>query len=102
MLTGRFTEKPPQPNDLIFYSPKGKPIDDHTFSQRVWKSLCAVAGIPYRVPYACRHTVLSHSIEGGMTIKQAQYIAGHSSPQMLLETYGHMIDRPTLIDWLDP
>lgn len=88
------------PKDLIFLSPKGCPIDDHNFSQRTWKQLCTAAGIPHRVPYACRHTVLSYGIEsGGMTLKQAQYVAGHSTPRMVMETYGHMKDKPILTDW---
>lgn len=99
MLKGRAAATQGNPDSLIFLSPKGKPIDDHSFSQRVWKPLCIAAEVPYRVPYACRHTVLSHSIESGMSIYQAQYIAGHASPKLILDTYGHMINRPKLIDW---
>ena len=102
MLKGRAIAQH-DPTDLIFHSSRGKPIDDHNFSQRVWKPLCSAAAVPYRVPYACRHTLLSHGLEsGGMSLHQAQYIAGHSSPRMILETYGHMLDRPDLIDWQKP
>lgn len=88
------------PQDLIFLSPEGCPIDDHNFSQRTWRQLCKAAGVPHHVPYACRHTVLSYGIEsGGMTLKQAQYVAGHSTPRMVMETYGHMKDKPILTDW---
>lgn len=99
MLRGRAAATAGKPGDLIFTSPKGKPIDDHNFSQREWKALCKAAGVPHRVPYACRHTVLSHGIEQGMTPQQAAYIAGHSSARMVNETYGHMITKPTLPDW---
>lgn len=102
MLRGRFSTAA-QPSDLIFKSPKGKPIDDHSFSQTVWKPLCKTAQIPYRVPYACRHTLLSHGIEsGGMSLQQAAYVAGHANTRMVTETYGHMLNRPTLIDWQRP
>lgn len=98
MLQGRYSIHA-DPSVLVFYSPKGKPIDDHSFSQRVWKPLCNAAGVPYRVPYACRHTVLSHGIANGMSLHQAQYVAGHASPRLILETYGHMLDRPKMPDW---
>ena len=81
--------------DLVFKSPKGKPIDDHTFSQRVWKSLCKEAGIPYRVPYAARHSLGSHLVENGASIPQTAAILGNT-PQTTARHYTHMIDRPTM------
>jgi integrase len=99
MLRGRAAANH-APKDLIFLSPQGCPIDDHNFSQKTWKKLCTLAGVPHRVPYACRHTVLSYGIEtGGLSLKQAQYVAGHSTPRMVMETYGHMKDKPILTDW---
>jgi len=88
-----------QPEDLIFRSPKGKPIDDHTFSQRVWKPLCKAAGVPHRVPYAARHTTISHLIDQGANVFQAAYVAGHKSTRMVIERYGHMINRPEMPDF---
>jgi integrase len=100
MLRGRAATTQAKPDSLIFLSPKGFPIDDHSFSQKTWKPLCKAAKVPYRVPYASRHSVISHGIESGaLTLKQAQYVAGHSDPRMVTNTYGHMIDKPNLIDW---
>lgn len=99
MLKGRDACTQTSPETLVFTSPKGKPIDDHNFSQRVWAKLCTDAGVPYRVPYACRHTLPSHGIENGMTPQQAAYVAGHIDARMVTRTYGHMINRPNLIDW---
>lgn len=88
-----------KPDDLIFTTTRSRPIDDHSFSQRVWKQLCAAADIPYRVPYASRHTVLTHGLESGaMTRTQAQYAAGHSDSRSI-DAYIHMLQRPKLIDW---
>ena len=39
------------PESLVFPAPEGGSIDDHNFSQRIWKRLCAKAVIPYRRPY---------------------------------------------------
>ena len=98
-LKGRASTTVAQPIDLIFLSPTGKPIDDHSFSQRQWKQLCTAASVPYRVPYACRHTVLSHLIEDGATPQQAAYVAGHVNARMITETYAHMLNRPKMPDW---
>jgi integrase len=100
MLQGRAGVTRRKPDELIFLSPKGYPIDDHSFSQKIWKPLCKAANVPHRVPYACRHTVISHGIESGrMTLQQAQYTAGHTDTRMVTETYGHMLNKPNLIDW---
>ncbi len=84
------------PEDLVFPSPTGKAIDDHNFSQRVWRSICKKAGVAYRPPYNCRHTMLSHAIEGGATLLQAAAIAGHANARMISEVYGHMVNRPKM------
>lgn len=100
MLKGRAAASTCNPSDLVFTSDRGKPIDDHNFSQRIWKGLCKAAGVPYRVPYSCRHTLLSHGIEGGhLTLQQAAYIAGHTDARMVTQVYSHLLDRPKLIDW---
>ncbi len=89
-----------QPDDLVFTSPTGKPIDDRMFRERYWKRICEEAGIRYRPPYTARHTFISYGIEYmRWTERQAATMAGHSSTRMVSETYGHMMDRPELPDW---
>lgn len=95
MLNARHTPQS-QPQDLIFTSPTGKPIDDHTFSQRVWKRLCEVANVSYRVPYASRHTTLSHLVDQRANCVQAACVAGHKSTRMVIERYGHRVNRPDM------
>ena len=95
MLEGRAKGKL-NPEGLIFTSPTGRPIDDHNFSRRIWKRLCAKAAIPYRRPYNARHSVAGHAINQGATLPQVAYILGHSNARMVSQTYGHMIDRPQL------
>ena len=88
-----------QPNDLIFTTPTGKPIDDRMFRERYWRRICEAAGIPYRPPYVARHTFISHGIEyKRWSPQQAASLAGHSSTRMVSEVYGHMIDVPELPD----
>jgi len=100
LLTGRFQESQPRsPDELIFTSPTGRAIDDHNFSQRCWKSICKKAGIPYRSPYAARHTCLSHIVEQTGSLAQAAAVAGHSSLRMVSQTYGHLVSRVQMPDY---
>lgn len=72
---------------LIFTSPTGRPIDDHNFSQRIWRRLCDKAGIPYRSPYTARHSVVNHMLDSGATFHQVAYSLGNSA-RMISDTYG--------------
>ncbi|NEP54248.1 MAG: tyrosine-type recombinase/integrase [Moorea sp. SIO3C2] len=82
-------------DNLVFTTPKGKPIDDRRFREKIWKRTCKAAGIPYRPPYTSRHTLLSHGIETmGWTLPQAAKVAGHSNTRMVAQTYGHALTNP--------
>lgn len=96
LFAGRLAESKPQPDGLVFLAPRGGPIDDHNFSRRVWKRLCQAAGVEYRPPYNARHSLISHLIEGGATLPQAASVAGHVNTRMVAQTYGHMVNRPTM------
>ncbi len=88
-----------QPDELIFTTVNGEPIDDHNYRERYWKPVCEAAGITYRPPYTARHTLLSYGIEyEGWTLAQAAFIAGHTTTRMVSETYGHLMDVPNLPD----
>lgn len=77
------------PEELVFLSPKGKPIDDRMYRERIWKPACERAGVTYRPPYTTCHTLLSHGIETkGWTLPQAAKIAGHTNTRQIAETYG--------------
>lgn len=89
-----------KPDDLIFTTATGKPIDDRMYCRRYWRRICKEAGIPYRPPYTARHTFISHGIEyKRWSPHQAASMAGHSSTRMVSEVYGHMMDRPELPDF---
>lgn len=81
---------------LVFPAPKGGRINTHSFSQRCWRSVCASAGIPYRVPYFARHSLASHLIAEGASYPQTAYVLGHRSTRMVVQTYGRMIDPPKM------
>lgn len=84
------------PNEYVLVGSKGKPINQRNFSQRIWKPILESLGMPYRVPYAGRHTVASMAIEQGIPLTGIAYLMGHSDTTMVMKQYGHMINKPNL------
>lgn len=82
---------------LIFTSPRGCIIDHGNF-RKVWKKSLEDLEIPYRKPYATRHTLLSQALESGLTIPQVAAIAGHKDGRMILQHYGRVINQAQLPD----
>jgi integrase len=93
MLTNRRPDNA-KPDNLVFLSPRGNPINDSNFSQRIWKRICALAGID-RVPYSARHSLGSHLLEQGASIPQVAATLGNT-PETTARHYAHMIDRPEM------
>jgi len=85
-----------QPNDLVFTSVKGNPIDDRMFLRRQWKPVLQGLGIEYRRLYLARHSLASMAIEQGMPLTGVAYLLGHTDTTMVAKVYGHMINRPAL------
>jgi integrase len=86
-------------DELIFTAANGGPIDDHNYRERYWKVVCEAAGIRYRPPYTSRHTLISYGLEyEGWTYKQAAAVAGHTTTRMIEETYGHLMNMPSMPD----
>jgi integrase len=80
--------------------PQGAPdkaIDRSNF-RTAWKKVLASQGIPYRKPYASRHTTASHAIDQGASLPDVAYILGHRDTRMVSQTYGHIVNRPSLPD----
>lgn len=83
-------------DELVFQNPSGGAIDDRNFNQRIWKKCLGECGIPYRRPYNCRHTFISHCLEKGMSPTTVASITGHDV-QTLYENYaGSVISKPEL------
>lgn len=73
-------------NNLIFASPKGRPINANNFCRRAWKTILTEANIPFRKPYNTRHTFVSHCLVAGMHPLQVAPITGHDV-QVLYKNY---------------
>ncbi len=76
----------PKPDDLVFSSPKGLPIDDHRFRARAWKAILEQCRIEYRRPYCIRHSVISHALANGINPIALAEQTGHDK-RVLLSTY---------------
>jgi integrase len=94
MLIARCQEQDPEA--LIFPSYTGKPIDDRMFRRRQWKPILKGLGIEYRRPYITRHTLASTAIEQGIPLTSVAYLLGHTDTTMVMQTYGHIVHRPSL------
>ena len=97
-LVKLFEEVSPRKNseDLIFLNPTGTGhVDSNNFRDR-WKKVLAAANIPYRRPHIIRHSFASHAIEQGCPLTGVAYLLGHSDTRMVAQTYGHLVNRPSL------
>jgi integrase len=80
----------PQPNDLVFPSPKGVAIDSHNFLNKAWKGVLGKLPIRYRCQYNTRHTFITLCLEQGVTLSQlAQWVG--NSPETILKHYAGLI-----------
>ncbi|OYD96856.1 site-specific integrase [Nostoc sp. 'Peltigera membranacea cyanobiont' 210A] len=84
------------PESLVFTTVKGKIIDDGNFRERYWLKVLTKVNVVYRNPYTTRHTTASHAIEQHIPITGVAYLLGHKDTRMVMQTYGHMINRPEL------
>lgn len=100
LLKARKESQPPNELGLVFPSPNGKAIDRDNFRARAWTKVLKAVGVPYRKPYATRHTAVSHALEGGANYLAVAKATGHS-PQVMYETYANSIDKkPVFVDFI--
>jgi integrase len=84
MLKARANGQPPEA--LVFPAPKGRHIDDHNFCRRAWRSTLTTAKVPYRHPYICRHTFISHALAADCKPMTIAEMTGHD-PKVLFSRY---------------
>ncbi|RZM79572.1 tyrosine-type recombinase/integrase [Leptolyngbya iicbica] len=79
-------ELKPDPEDLVFPSRRGGPIDDHNFRNRAWKSVLKEVRVEYRKSYNTRHTFVSHAIDGKVPPVEVAELTGHKE-ETLFKNY---------------
>lgn len=80
--------------DLVFSNPMGLPIHPSNFRNRVWKKLIERAGVPYIPFHGLRHTHATVLLEQGVHPRVVSERLGHSSVEITLDTYSHVL--PTM------
>jgi integrase len=81
-----------EPNALLFTAPKGGPLHLADFRCRVWWPALDAAALPRSVRiHDLRHTCASLLIRQGVHPKAIQHHLGHSSIQITMDRYGHLL-----------
>ncbi|WP_250126018.1 site-specific integrase [Chroococcidiopsis sp. CCMEE 29] len=89
----QFTD--PDPCALVFTTPHGCAIDEDNFCNRYWIPTLKSANIPYRRPYNCRHTFVSHCLQSGLSPVEVASLSGHRL-ECLYQHYAGIISSPSI------
>ena len=89
--------------DLVFPSEAGTPLEMNNFYQRVFKPLLTKAGLRSIRFHDLRHTFGSLLIQAGASLAYVRDQMGHSSIQITVDIYGHLIPGANIafVDRLD-
>jgi len=79
------------PNDLVFCTPSGTPLNQKNLYNRVLAPACDRIEQPRVSWHSFRHTHATLLTEVGESIKTAQSLLGHSDLGTTLNTYSHVI-----------
>ena len=90
-------------DDLVFPSDTGTPIEMNNFAERVFKPRLTRAGLRKVRFHDLRHTFGSLLIQAGASLAYVRDQMGHSSIQITLDVYGHLIPGASIayVDRLD-
>jgi integrase len=80
------------PNDRVFATRTGSPLDPDNLAERVLAPACEEAGVEWAGFHTFRHTVASRLFAEGRNVVQVQRWLGHHSPSFTLDTYVHLLD----------
>jgi integrase len=89
-----------KPDDLVFTSPTGKPIDDCNFRNRAWKTVLTRLEIDYRKPYCTRSSLISHALNLGMNPVTVAVLTGHDVRTLYEKYAGDVNSKPRLPELL--
>jgi integrase len=82
----------PRADALVFTAPRGGPLLGANFRPRVWWPALEAAGLPHEFRiHDLRHTCASLLIRQGVHPKSIQHHLGHSSIQITMDRYGHLL-----------
>lgn len=83
---------------LIFCYPDGRPIQEHTLTDRFHEALKA-AGLPQVTFHSLRHSSITYKLVLSQgVIKAVQGDSGHAQVEMITDLYGHILDNNRIIN----
>jgi integrase len=77
--------------DLVFPNPIGRPMDASNLLRRQFYPLLEKVGLPRIRFHDLRHTAATLMLTGGVQVKAVSEMLGHSSVNITLETYSHVL-----------
>jgi integrase len=86
-------------DELVFPSGAGTPIEMNNFSERVFKPLLARTGLRRIRFHDLRHTFGSLLIQAGASLAYVRDQMEHSSIQVTVDIYGHLIPGANMCMW---
>ena len=75
---------------LLFLSPRGCPLNRSNFTNRVFRPLLAVAGLPMIRFHALRYSAATYALSVGVPMEVVQVMCGHDSIKTTIDIYGHV------------
>ena len=81
----------PRSSEWIFSSKNGTSLSVHNLHNRSWKPLLKDAGLPNIRFHDLRHTCATLLLSKGVHPKVVQELLGHSSIEITLDTYSHVL-----------
>lgn len=78
---------------LVFCYPDGRPIQEHTLTDRFHEALKA-AGLPQVTFHSLRHSSITYKLVLSQgDLKAVQGDSGHAQVEMIAELYGHILEN---------
>jgi integrase len=102
-LAQHLTDRPADPDALVWAAPRGGPLRYNPYRSRVWDRATRQAGLDGITPHVLRHSCASLMRAAGADVKQIQVQLGHRSPVVTLSVYTHLFEDAyeSVMDRLD-
>lgn len=91
-------EKATSNREYVFCNREGHPLDNKNLCDRVWYPLLRHLNLKQRRPYQMRHTAATLWLASGEAPEWIARQLGHSSTQMLFQTYSRFVPNLTRRD----
>ena len=83
---------------FVFTTPKGKAIDTHYISKKIWYPTLKKAGLKRRRPYETRHTAAVLHIAAHENPLYISQMLGHSDTRLLFDVYAPDVANASRLD----